>query len=66
VFAYVYSTTHGGPNFASNVLELYIFNDAFSFQAPSFAAAAAILLLGATTVLIAIQVKRTSVEVNPE
>ncbi len=66
VFAYVYSTTHGGPNFASSVLELYIFNDAFSFQAPSFAAAAAILLLAATTVLIAIQVKRTSVEVNPE
>ena len=66
VFAYVYSTTHGGPNFASSVLELYIFNDAFSFQAPSFAAAAAILLLAATTVLIAIQVKRTNVEVNPE
>jgi ABC-type sugar transport system permease subunit len=66
VFAYVYSTTKGGPNFATYVLELYIFDNAFTFRAPSFAAAAAILLLAASTVLIAIQVKRTSIEVNPE
>jgi ABC-type sugar transport system permease subunit len=66
VFAYVYSTTKGGPNFASYVLELYIFDNAFTFRAPSFAAAAAILLLAAATVLIAVQVRRTSVEVNPE
>ena len=66
VFAYVYSTTRGGPNFASYVLEFYVFDNAFTFRAPSFAAAAAILLLGATTVLIAIMVKRTSVEVNLE
>ena len=50
VFAYVYSTTKGGPNFASYVLELYIFDNAFTFRAPSFAAAAAILLLAASTV----------------
>jgi ABC-type sugar transport system permease subunit len=66
VFAYVYSMTKGGPNFASYVLEIYIFDNAFTFRAPSFAAAAAILLLLATTVLIAIQVRRTSVEVNVE
>jgi ABC-type sugar transport system permease subunit len=66
VFAYVYSMTKGGPNFASYVLEFYIFDNAFTFRAPSFAAASAILLLLATTVLIAIQVRRTTVEVNPE
>jgi ABC-type sugar transport system permease subunit len=66
VFAYVYSTTKGGPNFASYVIELYIFDSAFTFRAPSFAAAAAILLLAASTVLIAVQVRRTSIEVNPE
>ena len=66
VFAYVYSTTKGGPNFASYVLEFYIFDNAFTFRAPSFAAAAAILLLAATTVLIAVQVRRTSIEVNLE
>ena len=33
VFAYVYSTTKGGPNFASYVLELYIFDNAFTFRA---------------------------------
>ena len=66
VFAYVYSTTRGGPNFASYVLEFYIYDNAFAFRSPSFAAAAAMLLLAATTVLIAIQVRRTSVEVNVE
>jgi len=64
VFAYVYSTTKGGPNFASYVLEFYIYDNAFTFRAPSFAAAAAILLLLATTVLIALRVRRTRVEVN--
>ena len=66
VFAYVYSTTKGGPNFASYVLEFYIYDNAFTFRAPSFAAAAAIMLLAATTVLIALQVRRTKVEVNLE
>jgi ABC-type sugar transport system permease subunit len=66
VFAYIYSTTRGGPNFASYVLEFYIFDNAFTFRSPTFAAAAAILLLLATTALIAIQVRRTQVEVNVE
>jgi ABC-type sugar transport system permease subunit len=48
------------------VTELYIFDSAFTFRAPSFAAAAAILLLAASTVLIVVQVRRTSIEVNPE
>ena len=65
VFAYVYSTTRGGPNFASYVLEFYVFDNAFTFRSPSFAAASAILLLLATTVLIIVQVRRTSVEVEP-
>lgn len=66
VFAYVYSTTKGGPNFASYILEFYIYDNAFTFRSPSFAAAAAIVLLAATTVLIALQVRRTNVEVNVE
>lgn len=66
VFAYVYSTTGGGPNFASYILEFYIFDNAFTFRSPSFAAASAILLLLATTVLIVVQVRRTSVEMNLE
>jgi ABC-type sugar transport system permease subunit len=66
VFAYVYSTTGGGPNFASYILEFYVFDNAFTFRSPSFAAASAILLLLATTVLIAVQVRRTSVEANLE
>ena len=48
------------------MLELYIFDNAFTFRAPSFAAAAAMLLLAASTVLIAVQVRRTSIEVNLE
>ena len=51
VFAYVYSTTKGGPNFATYVLELFIYDNAFTFRAPCFAAAAAVLLLAATSVL---------------
>ena len=66
VFAYVYSTTKGGPNFATYVTEFYIYDNAFAFRSPSFAASAAILLLAATTVLIAIQVRRTRVEMNLE
>ena len=32
VFAYVYTMTKGGPNFATYVLELYIFDNAFTFR----------------------------------
>lgn len=66
VFAYIYSTTKGGPNFATYVLEFYVYDNAFAFRSPSFAASAAILLLLATTVLIVLQVRRTRVEINLE
>lgn len=67
VFAYVYSTTKGGPNFASEILELYIFDNAFTFQSPSLAAAVAVLLLLPTTVVIFLWVRRTRVaELNLE
>jgi ABC-type sugar transport system permease subunit len=67
VFAYVYSTTKGGPNFATYVTELYIFDNAFTYQSPSFAAAVAALLLVPTTIVIALWLRRTRVvEVNLE
>ncbi len=67
VFAYVYSTTRGGPNFASEILELYIFDNAFTFQSPSLAAAVAVLLLAPTTVVIVLWVRRTRIaELNLE
>jgi ABC-type sugar transport system permease subunit len=67
VFAYVYSTTRGGPNFASYILELYVFDNAFTFQSPSFAAAVAVMLLIPTTVVIALWLRRSTIaEVNPE
>lgn len=67
VFAYVYSTTKGGPNFASYVLELYLFDNAFTFQSPSFAAAVAVLLLLPTTVVITLWLRRRrTVEMNLE
>ncbi len=67
VFAYVYSTTKGGPNFASEILELYIFDNAFTFQSPSLAAAVAVLLLLPTTVVIFLWVRRTRIaELNLE
>jgi ABC-type sugar transport system permease subunit len=67
VFAYVYSTTRGGPNFAAYILELYVFDNAFTFQSPSFAAAVAVLLLLPTTVVIALWLRRSKIaEVNLE
>jgi ABC-type sugar transport system permease subunit len=55
VFAYVYSMTGGGPGFASNVLELYIWKNAFAYHAVGVASAVAVLLLVATSVLIVLQ-----------
>ena len=45
VFAYVYSMTGGGPGFASSVLELYIWKNAFAYRAIGIASAVAVLLL---------------------
>ena len=55
VFAYVYSMTGGGPGFASSVLELYIWKNAFAYRAIGIASAVAVLLLVATSALIVVQ-----------
>lgn len=54
VFNYVYVMTNGqgGPGDATVVTELYIYRTAFANQAPELAAAAAVMLLVATSVLI--------------
>ncbi len=54
VFNYVYVMTNGqgGPGDSTQVTELYIYQNAFQFQAPELAAAAATILLGATLVLV--------------
>src|ERR671937_1148190 len=55
VFNYVYviSNGTGGPGDATQVTELYIYQTAFAYSAPDLAAAAAVVLFGATLVLIA-------------
>jgi ABC-type sugar transport system permease subunit len=55
VFNYVYviSNGTGGPGDATQVTELYIYQSAFQYSAPDLAAAAAVILFGATLVLIA-------------
>jgi ABC-type sugar transport system permease subunit len=54
VFNYVYVMTNGqgGPGDATQVTELYIYQTAFQYQAPEVAAAAAVMLFGATLVFI--------------
>src|SRR4051794_38746637 len=55
VFAYVFTLTQGGPGTATTVIELYIYNTAFSVSSNTgIASAVSAMLLGATTVLIAI------------
>ena len=56
VFNYVYviSSGTGGPGDATQVSELYIYQTAFQYSAPELAAAAAVVLFGATFVLIVI------------
>ena len=55
VFNYVYviSNGTGGPGDATQVTELYIYQSAFQYSAPDLAAAAAVILFGATLVFIA-------------
>jgi ABC-type sugar transport system permease subunit len=55
VFNYVYviSNGTGGPGDATQVSELYVYQNAFQYSAPDLAAAAAVVLFGATLVLIA-------------
>ncbi len=56
VFGYVYSMTGGGPGFASSVLELYIWKNAFAYRAVGIASAVAVILLLAATTMILLQV----------
>ena len=55
VFAYVYTLTSGGPGTATTILELYIYNQGLRNSLPGMASAVAVLLLGATTILIGIR-----------
>lgn len=55
VFAYVYSMTGGGPGFASSILELYIWKNAFAYRAIGIASAVAVMLLAAVAVLMVVQ-----------
>lgn len=63
IFAYVYTTTKGGPNFSTYILELYIYDNAFTFRSPGLAAAVAVMLLAASTVFIALLLRRRTMEV---
>jgi len=56
VFNYVYviSNGTGGPGDATQVTELYVYQSAFQYSAPDLAAAAAVILFGATLILIVV------------
>ena len=66
VFAYVYSTTKGGRISRPTSSELFIYENAFTFRAPSIAAAVAVLLLAVTSVLVLVRFRRGVAEVNLE
>jgi ABC-type sugar transport system permease subunit len=52
VFAYVWTLTQGGPGNATQIVELYIYNQGVRNSLPGMAAAVAVLLLATTFVLI--------------
>lgn len=53
VFAYVWTLTAGGPGNATQIVELYIYNQGIRGSLPGLASAVAVLLLVTTLVLIA-------------
>jgi ABC-type sugar transport system permease subunit len=53
VFAYVWTLTAGGPGNATQIVELYIYNQGVRGSLPGLASAVAVLLLVTTLVLIA-------------
>lgn len=55
VFNYIYVMTNGGPGFSSQVMEYYIWQNAFAFRQQGIAATAAVLLLGVTVVFVVLQ-----------
>jgi ABC-type sugar transport system permease subunit len=66
IFAYVYTLTSGGPGTSTTILELYIYNQGLRNSLPGMASAVAVLLLGATIVLIGIRFWLTSRERDEE
>jgi multiple sugar transport system permease protein len=54
--------TKGGPGFSSMILEFYIWQNAFAFQSPGIASAAAVVLMVAISGLIFLQVRVRSDE----
>jgi ABC-type sugar transport system permease subunit len=52
VFGYVYTLTDGGPGDATQVVELYIYNQGLRNSLPGMASAVALLLMGATIVFV--------------
>lgn len=69
VFNYVYVLTNGqgGPGDATVVSELYIYRNAFQYQQPELAAAAAVTLLLGTLVFVVVFVRmqRRGIKLNP-
>jgi len=53
VFGYVFTLTGGGPGDATQVLELYIYNQGLRNSLPGMASAVAVLLMGATMIFVA-------------
>jgi ABC-type sugar transport system permease subunit len=66
VFNYVYVMTNGGPGFSSQVLEFYIWQNAFAFRQGGIAAAAAVLLLAVTVVFIFLQLRTRNGEAGAD
>jgi ABC-type sugar transport system permease subunit len=66
VFSYVYTMTSGGPGFASSVLELYIWKNAFAYRAIGIASAVAVVLLVFAAGLIVVQLILRRQEQDPE
>jgi ABC-type sugar transport system permease subunit len=54
VFSYIWSISKGGPGTATQVLELYIYNQGLRNSLPGLASAVAVLLLIGTLILIAV------------
>ena len=61
-FTYQYVMTHGGPNDATNVIALYVYQNAFEFQKMGYAAALSVILFIIIMVLTLIQLKVTRTE----
>jgi len=64
IFSYVYTMTGGGPANSTSIIELYIWQTAFVYNAPGLASALAVTLLVLVATLVATQIFiRSRVEV---